>query len=116
MRFHYRKETAGEKEGMDLRIGGIVAIAMCSMATGASCKEYPIGQAQEKEGMHIAAVYLQPIEMDPPGMMRDAKDRMSISKRTSRRRRAIRTDLPRAIGCPTCESALSWSSSMTSRP
>ena len=59
---------------MDIRIAGIAVFAMCSMANGASCKEYPIGQAQEKEGMHIAAVYLQPIEMDPPGMMRDAKE------------------------------------------
>ena len=59
---------------MNIRIAGVVAFAMCSMANGASCKEYPIGQAQEKEGMHIAAVYLQPIEMDPPGMMRDAKE------------------------------------------
>ena len=37
-------------------------------------KEYPIGQAQEKAGMEIGAVYLQPIEMDPPDMMRPAKD------------------------------------------
>ncbi len=59
---------------MVLRIAGIAVFAMCSMATAASCKEYPIGEAQEKQGMHIAAVYLQPIEMDPPGIMRDAKD------------------------------------------
>ncbi len=58
---------------MDLRIAGIAVFAVSIMASGASCKEYPIGQAQEKEGMRIAAVYLQPIEMDPPGMMRDAK-------------------------------------------
>ena len=37
-------------------------------------KEYPIGQAQEKGGMEVGAVYLQPIEMDPPDMMRPAKD------------------------------------------
>jgi len=36
--------------------------------------EYPIGQPQQRAGMEIAAVYLQPIEMDPPGMMREAKD------------------------------------------
>jgi hypothetical protein len=44
------------------------------IAAGAMAKEYPIGQAQDKDGMRIAAVYLQPIEMDPPGMMRDAKE------------------------------------------
>ena len=59
---------------MNLRIAGIAVFAMCSMATAASCKEYPIGEAQEKGGMHISAVYLQPIEMEPAGMMRDAKD------------------------------------------
>jgi hypothetical protein len=40
----------------------------------ATAKEYPIGTSQEKNGMEIGAVYLQPIEMDPPGVMRSAKD------------------------------------------
>jgi uncharacterized protein involved in high-affinity Fe2+ transport len=40
----------------------------------ATAKEYPIGAPQTKSGMEIAAVYLQPIEMDPPGVMRSAKD------------------------------------------
>ena len=35
--------------------------------------EYPIGQAQIKNGMEVAAVYLQPIEMEPAGMMGDPK-------------------------------------------
>jgi hypothetical protein len=34
--------------------------------------EYPIGKPQNGGGMEVAAVYLQPIEMDPPGMMREA--------------------------------------------
>ena len=59
---------------MNLRIAGIAAVAACCVASGAAGKEYPIGQAQEKDGMNIAAVYLQPIEMDPTGMMREAKD------------------------------------------
>ncbi len=59
---------------MDPKIAGIALLALCSGAFSAAAKEYPIGQAQEKEGMRIAAVYLQPIEMDPPGMMRDAKE------------------------------------------
>ena len=37
-------------------------------------KETPVGKAQSVAGMEIGAVYLQPIEMEPPGMMRDAKD------------------------------------------
>jgi periplasmic iron binding protein len=59
---------------MDLRFACLGAVAALCVVSSAGAKEYPIGQAQEKEGMHIAAVYLQPIEMDPPGMMRDAKD------------------------------------------
>ncbi|MEO8345070.1 MAG: iron transporter [Betaproteobacteria bacterium] len=35
--------------------------------------EYPIGKPQLKNGMEISAVYLQPVVMDPPGMMREAK-------------------------------------------
>ena len=37
-------------------------------------KEYPVGKPQQMSGMEISAVYLQPIEMDPPGLMRLAKD------------------------------------------
>jgi uncharacterized protein involved in high-affinity Fe2+ transport len=44
------------------------------MTSQVFAKEYPIGEAQEKGGLEVAAVYLQPVEMDPPGMMRDAKD------------------------------------------
>ena len=49
--------------------GGLAAMA----AGGALAKEYPIGEAQERAGMEIGAVYLQPIEMEPEGMMRPAK-------------------------------------------
>jgi periplasmic iron binding protein len=59
---------------MYLRSLSVAALAVFCIASGAGAKEYPIGEAQEKEGMTIAAVYLQPVEMDPPGMMRDAKD------------------------------------------
>jgi len=59
---------------MHLRIVSIAALAACCIASGAFAKEYPIGEPQERDGMKIAAVYLQPIEMEPPGMMRDAKD------------------------------------------
>lgn len=39
----------------------------------AFAKEIPVGKPQTVAGMEIAAVYLQPIEMEPAGMMRDAK-------------------------------------------
>jgi periplasmic iron binding protein len=51
-----------------------VALAVAFGASVASAKEYPIGEPKEQDGMEVAAVYLQPIEMDPPGMMREAKD------------------------------------------
>ncbi len=41
---------------------------------GAGAKEIPLGKPQRQAGMEIAAVYLQPIEMEPAGMMRDARD------------------------------------------
>lgn len=37
-------------------------------------KEYPIGEAVTMNGMEIAAVYLQPIDMEPRGMDLSAKD------------------------------------------
>jgi uncharacterized protein involved in high-affinity Fe2+ transport len=40
----------------------------------AAAKEYPVGKPQEQSGMEIGAVYLQPIEMDPPDIMAPAKD------------------------------------------
>jgi uncharacterized protein involved in high-affinity Fe2+ transport len=39
----------------------------------ANAAEYPIGKPQIAHGIEVGAVYLQPIEMDPPGMMREAK-------------------------------------------
>ena len=48
----------------------IATVGFTSMAFG---KEYPIGKPQKVAGMEVAAVYLQPIEMEPPGVMRDAK-------------------------------------------
>ncbi|MBI5783027.1 MAG: iron transporter [Gammaproteobacteria bacterium] len=36
--------------------------------------EYPIGQPQQRYGMEVAAVYLQPVEMEPEGMMRKATE------------------------------------------
>jgi uncharacterized protein involved in high-affinity Fe2+ transport len=48
---------------------GVVALASAAVA-----KEYPIGKPKTVAGMEVAAVYLQPIEMDPPGMMRAAND------------------------------------------
>lgn len=51
-----------------------VALAVAGSFAEAQAKEYPIGKPQTRDGMEVAAVYLQPIEMEPAGMMRDAKE------------------------------------------
>jgi hypothetical protein len=52
-----------------------IAAAIFAVSAGmAAAKEVPIGKPQNSGGMELAAVYLQPIEMEPMGMMRDAKD------------------------------------------
>jgi uncharacterized protein involved in high-affinity Fe2+ transport len=40
----------------------------------AHAAEYPVGSPHIVSGMEIAAVYLQPVEMDPPDMMLAAAD------------------------------------------
>jgi uncharacterized protein involved in high-affinity Fe2+ transport len=55
-----------------LQLAGFCAAALL-VASGAQALEYPIGKPQIHAGMEIAAVYLQPIAMEPAGMMRDAK-------------------------------------------
>jgi periplasmic iron binding protein len=52
----------------------VLVASVLAMATAATAKEYPVGASQEKNGMEIGAVYLQPIEMDPPGVMRPAAE------------------------------------------
>jgi periplasmic iron binding protein len=55
-----------------LSVGLVPALAGL-VATSACALEYPIGKPQVREGMELAAVYLQPVAMEPAGMMRDAK-------------------------------------------
>lgn len=51
-----------------------ILVLGAALAFPALALEYPIGEPAEQGGLEVAAVYLQPVEMDPPGMMRDAKD------------------------------------------
>ena len=51
-----------------------LAGALALVAGTAVAKEYPVGKPQTQNGMEIGAVYLQPIEMDPPGMMKPAAE------------------------------------------
>src|SRR6266508_3372303 len=50
------------------------AATLTLLLTPVLAKEYPIGKPHQEGGMEVAAVYLQPIEMEPAGMMRQAKD------------------------------------------
>lgn len=49
----------------------LIGLSVSSMAFAV---EYPIGEPAELNGMEVAAVYLQPIEMEPGGIMNPAKD------------------------------------------
>ncbi|GLS05201.1 membrane protein [Chitiniphilus shinanonensis] len=50
----------------------VLAAVAVATAFSAQAAEYPIGKPAIRNGMEIGAVYLQPIKMDPPGMMQDA--------------------------------------------
>ena len=58
---------------MNWKLGTAGALLLASIHWGALAAEVPIGQPHVEGGMEVAAVYLQPIEMEPVGMMRDAK-------------------------------------------
>lgn len=59
---------------MTMRIAtALAAAAIVGSAAGAQAAEIAIG-VHEKDGMAVAAVYLQPVEMEPAGMMRAAKE------------------------------------------
>lgn len=50
----------------------ILSFFLALGTTPAFAIEYPIGEPQTCGGIEIAAVYLQPVEMEPAGMMRPA--------------------------------------------
>src|SRR3984957_4634212 len=53
--------------------GLVVAIGLAATVT-ATAAEYPIGKQHIESSMEVGAVYLQPITMEPEGMMRKASD------------------------------------------
>ncbi|WP_434456752.1 iron transporter [Stutzerimonas urumqiensis] len=55
-----------------MRIPVCLTLLALALAPAAQAREYPIGEPQQCGGMEVGAVYLQPITMDPPGMMLDA--------------------------------------------
>ena len=50
----------------------VAAMLLAGAATMASAAEFPLGKPLNAGGMEINTVYLQPITMEPAGMMRDA--------------------------------------------
>ncbi|MCI4679746.1 iron transporter [Rhodoblastus acidophilus] len=52
----------------------LAAAVLLGAETLALAKETPVGAPQIIGGMEVGAVYLQPIEMDPPGMMLPVKE------------------------------------------
>ncbi len=53
----------------------VSALALSGALTApALALEYPIGVPQQRAGMDIGAVYLQPVEMEPDGMMKKAAE------------------------------------------
>lgn len=50
------------------------ALLLVASAGAAAAAEYPAGDLQVLNGMEIGAVYLQPIEMEPAGMMKPAAE------------------------------------------
>jgi uncharacterized protein involved in high-affinity Fe2+ transport len=51
-----------------------VGTSLALLTATANAVEYPIGTPQQRHGMEIAAVYLQPVEMEPEGHMRKATE------------------------------------------
>ena len=48
-------------------LAAFLAFSLCA-------QEYPVGIPKQRNGMEIAAVYLQPVRMDPTGMMTPSED------------------------------------------
>ncbi|HXH01830.1 MAG TPA: iron transporter [Candidatus Competibacteraceae bacterium] len=49
-------------------------MALAAATSTLHAAEYPIGEPQIVNGMEIGAVYLQPVKMEPEGMMRKAEE------------------------------------------
>lgn len=57
-----------------LAVPGVAALLLALASGMAAAAEYPAGDPVMANGMEIGAVYLQPIEMEPAGMMKPAAE------------------------------------------
>ena len=55
-------------------VASAVAFTAALAAAPALALETPIGKPQKQSGMEIAAVYLQPVPMEPAGMMKSVAE------------------------------------------
>lgn len=55
-------------------LGSCVLALACMSALPAAALEFPIGTPYQRNGMEVAAVYLQAIDMEPDGHMRKAAE------------------------------------------
>ena len=53
-------------------LGAVLAVLAALVACPAAALEYPVGAPKNINGMEIAAVYLQPVDMEPEGHLRKA--------------------------------------------
>lgn len=56
------------------RLSPLVTLLLALNLPAAQALEYPIGTPQNVAGLEVAAVYLQPIDMEPDGHMRKASE------------------------------------------
>ena len=52
----------------------LLTIGLSLLAAPARSLEYPIGVPEHRNGMEIAAVYLQPVRLEPQGMMTESEN------------------------------------------
>ena len=57
-----------------MQMAGAVGALAAAAALPAFALEYPIGKPHNAAGMEVAAVYLQPVDMAPSGLMRKAAE------------------------------------------
>lgn len=59
---------------LNLLLRLVAGLGAACFALAGHALEYPIGSPQNVAGMEVAAVYLQPIAMEPEGVMRKAQE------------------------------------------
>jgi uncharacterized protein involved in high-affinity Fe2+ transport len=78
---HHVYEAAADPKPVRIvprRTSAMLAPALIVVALGSTAPvfalEYPIGKPQILAGMELTMVYLQPVSMEPAGMMRSVRD------------------------------------------